>query len=131
MKKNSILDSLSSKKMRYGGYATLLVVGALAVVIVINVLVGQIPGKVDLTQNKLYTLAPETYKLLDGLKSDITITTVGKPGSEDQTVKSILEKYAVHSRHVKLATVDPDTNPGWSKQYDTSGQGLGAGSLVV
>ena len=131
MKKNPILESLSSKKLRYGGYATLLVLGALAVVIVINVLVDQIPGKLDLTQNKIYSLAPETYKLLDSLKSDVTVTTIGKPGSEDATVKTILAKYAAHSGHVKLATVDPDLNPGWAKQYDTTGQGLGAGSLVV
>jgi len=126
-----ILESLSSRKFRYGGYATLMVVGALAVIIVINVLVDQVPGKLDLTQNKIYTLSPETYKLLDSLKSDVTITTVGKPGSEDQTVKSVLQRYAAHTGHIKLVTIDPDLNPGWSKQYDTSGQGLGTGSLVV
>jgi len=131
VKKNPILESLSSKKVRYGGYATLLGLGALAVVIVINVLVDQIPGKLDLTQNKIYTLAPETYKLLDSLKTDVTVTTIGKPGSEDPTVKAVLAKYAAHGGHVKLATVDPDLNPGWAKQYDTTGQGLGAGSLVV
>ncbi len=131
MKKNSILDSLSSKKMRYGGYSTLLVVGALAAIIVVNVLVGQIPGKLDLTQNKLYTLSPETTKLLDALKSDVSITIIGKQGSEDSTVKSILDKYAARSGHIKLATMDPDLNPGWAKQYDTTGQGLSPGSLVV
>jgi ABC-2 type transport system permease protein len=131
VKKNPILESLSSKKVRYGGYATLLVVGALAVVIAVNVLVDQIPGKLDLTKNKIYTLAPETYKLLDSLKSDVTVTAIGKQGSEDPTVKTILAKYTAHTGRVKLASVDPDLNPGWAKQYDTTGQGLGAGSLVV
>ena len=131
MKKNSILESLSSRKFRFGGYATLLIVAALAVVIVVNVLVDQIPGKLDLTKNKIYSLSDETYKLLDSLKTDITITTIGKPGSEDPTVKTILGKYAAHGGHIKLQTIDPDLNPGWSKQYDTSGQGLGPGTLVV
>ena len=131
MKKNSIIESLSSRKLRFGGYATLLIVAALAVVIVINVLVDQIPGKLDLTKNKIYSLSPETYKLLDSLKSDVTVTTIGKQGSEDPTVKTILGKYAAHNRHVKLQTLDPDLNPGWTKQYDTTGQGLGAGTLVV
>ena len=72
MKKNTILESLTSRKFRFGGYATLLIVAALAVVIVVNVLVGQIPGKLDLTQNKIYSLSDETYKLLDGLKTDVT-----------------------------------------------------------
>ena len=131
MKKNSIIESLSTRKLRFGGYATLLIVGALAVVIVINVLVDQIPGKLDLTKNKIYSLSDETYKLLDSLKTDVTVTTVGKQGSEDPTVKTILGKYAAHSGHVKLQTLDPDLNPGWTKQYDTTGQGLGAGTLVV
>jgi ABC-type uncharacterized transport system involved in gliding motility auxiliary subunit len=131
MKKNRFIESLSSRKFRFGGYATLLIVAGLAAVIVVNVLVGQIPGKLDLTKNKIYSLSDETYKLLDSLKSDVTVTTVGKQGSEDSTVKTILEKYASHSRHVKLRTLDPDMNPGWTKQYDTTGQGLGPGTLVV
>jgi len=131
VKKNSILESLSSRKLRFGGYATLLIVAALAVVIVINVLVDQIPGKVDLTKNKIYSLSEETYKLLDSLKTDVTVTTIGKQGSEDPTVKTILGKYAAHSRHVRMQTLDPDMNPGWTRQYDTTGQGLGAGALVV
>jgi hypothetical protein len=60
VKKNSIIESLSTRKLRFGGYATLLIVGALAVVLVINVLVGQIPGKLDLTKNKIYSLSEET-----------------------------------------------------------------------
>jgi ABC-type uncharacterized transport system involved in gliding motility auxiliary subunit len=131
VKKNSIIESLSTRKLRFGGYATLLIVGALAVVLVINVLVGQIPGKLDLTKNKIYSLSEETYKLLDSLSTDVTVTTVGKLGSEDPTVKTILGKYAAHNRHEKLQTMDPDLNPGWTKQYDTTGQGLGAGTLVV
>jgi ABC-2 type transport system permease protein len=131
VKKNSIIESLSSRKFRFGGYATLLIVGALAVVIAINVLVDQIPGKLDLTKNKIYSLSQETYKLLDSLSTDVSVTTVGKQGSEDPTVKTILGKYAAHSRHVKLQTLDPDLNPGWTKQYDTTGQGLGPGTLVV
>jgi ABC-2 type transport system permease protein len=122
---------LASRKLRFGGYATLLIVAALAVVVAVNVLVQQIPGKLDLTQNKLYSLSEETYKLLDGLTQDVAITTIGKEGNEDPTVHEILLKYAARSRHVKLATIDPELNPGWTKKYDPTGQGLGAGTLVV
>jgi ABC-2 type transport system permease protein len=131
MKKNPLIESLSAAKFRHGGYATLLIVAALAVVIIVNVLVDQVPGKLDLTKNKIYSLSEETYKLLDSLKADVTVTTVGKKGSEDPTVRTILEKYAAHGKHVKLQTLDPDLNPGWTKQYDTTGQGLGPGTLVV
>jgi len=131
VKKTSLLDSLKSRKFRFGGYATLIIVAGLAIIIAINVLVDQIPGRLDLTQNKIYSLSPETYKILDGLSSDLTITTIGKAGTEDPTVKAILAKYAARSRRVKLQTIDPEMNPGWTKQYDPTGQGLAAGTLVV
>jgi ABC-type uncharacterized transport system involved in gliding motility auxiliary subunit len=103
----------------------------LAIVVALNLLVGQIPGKLDLTQERIYSLSDETFKLLDGLKSEVTITQLARQGGEDTTVKEILGRYAARSRHIKLQTIDPERNPGWAKQYDTSGQGMGAGSLVV
>ncbi len=131
MKNKSIFDSLSSRKFRYGGYSTLLIIVALAIVVVINVLVQQIPGKLDLTKNRLFSLSPETYKVLDGLSHDVTITTLARTGQEDQTVKAILDLYAAHSKHIKLQTIDPERNPGWARQFDAGAQTLSAGSLVV
>jgi ABC-2 type transport system permease protein len=131
VKTGNLLGSLAGRKVRFGGYATLLIVAALAVVIAVNVLVDQIPGRLDLTQNKIFSLSPETYKVLDGLNADITITTIGKPGAEDQTIHQVLLKYAARNRHVKLQTIDPELKPGWTKQYDPTGQGLGQGTLIV
>jgi ABC-2 type transport system permease protein len=131
VKKSTLFDSLKSRTFRFGGYATLLIIVVLAVVIVINVLAGRIPGKLDLTQNRIYSLSEETYKLLDGLESPVSITTVARAGNEDPTVREILAKYAARTRRITLATIDPDRNPGWVRQYDPTGQGVGPGSLVV
>jgi ABC-2 type transport system permease protein len=131
VKKNTLFESLKSRKFRFGGYATLLILAVLAVVIVINVFVGKIPGKLDLTQNKLFTLSPETYKALDALKGDVTITTIGRADNADPTVTAILAKYAARSHSIKLQNIDPEMNPGWTKQYDPNGQGLANGTLVV
>jgi ABC-type uncharacterized transport system involved in gliding motility auxiliary subunit len=129
---NWLSSSLSTRKLRFGGYATLLIVVALAIVVVVNVLVQQIPGKLDLTKNHMFSLSPETYKVLDGLTKDLTITMVARAGSEDPTIKEILAKYAARNRnHIKLETMDPERNPGWARQYETNGQGPGAGSVVV
>ncbi len=128
--RNRILDSLKSPKFRFGGYATLITVAVVAVLVVINVLVDQVPAKLDLTSEKLYSLSDQTLKLLQGLQKDITITTLGKEGSQDATVKEVLGRYATASRHVKLASVDPELNPGWAKQYSASTD-MTAGSIVV
>jgi len=128
---SSLVGSFTGRKVRFGGYATLLVVAALAIVVVVNVLVEQIPGKIDLTKNHMFSLSPETFKVLSGLSKDVTITMVARAGSEDPTVKEILNRYASRSHHIKLQTMDPDRNPGWARQFDTTGQGLAAGSVVV
>jgi ABC-2 type transport system permease protein len=129
--KKNIFESLKGRGVRFGGYTAILIVVVLAVVVVVNVLVQQVPGKLDLTKSRLYSLSPETKTLLDGLKTDVTIWTVGKPGTEEPTVKEILGRYAAQSRHVKLQTIDTDKHPGWTRQYDTSGQGIQPGTVVV
>lgn len=128
--KKTILDSLKSRKFRFGGYATLLVVAALAIVVGINLVVDQIPAKLDMTQERLYSLSDQTKKLLDGLAVDVTVTTLGRVGSEDKLVKEVLDKMAARSRRIRLQTIDPETNPGWAKTYSAAGS-LQAGSLVV
>lgn len=131
MKNTHFFGSLRSRKFRHGGYATLLILAGLAVVVAANLLVDQVPGKLDLTQNRLYSLSAETYRLLDGLQADVTITQLSRVGSEDPTIKTILGKYSARNQRIKVDTVDPERNPAWVKQYDTAGQGLGSGALVV
>lgn len=128
--KNPILDSLKSRKFRFGGYATLLTVAAIAIAIGVNLVVDQIPAKLDMTQERLYSLSDQTLKLLDGLTTDVTITTLGRPGREDKLVKEVLERMAARSRRIRLQTIDPEANPGWAKPYAGSGS-LREGSIVV
>lgn len=131
MKKNTIFDSLKTSKFRHGGYATLLILAAVVILVVINVLVEQIPWKADLSENKIFTLSDQTRKLTSALSTDIRIVSLTKPGQEDPMVMETLRKYTVLSRHMKLETIDPDKNPAWAKQYTTAGQNLMAGTLVV
>lgn len=126
----TILDSFKSRKFRFGGYATLLIVAALAIVVGVNLVVDQIPAKLDMTQDRLYSLSDQTKKLLGRLSVDVTITTLGRPGSADKLVKEVLDRMAAASRHIRLENVDPETNPGWAKTYAKTGN-LSEGSLVV
>jgi ABC-2 type transport system permease protein len=120
-----------SRTLRHGGYASLMLIIVVAAVVAMNLLADQIPWKADLTQNRVFSLSQETLHLLSGLKTDITITTVGKQGSDDPTVAQILKKYALASRHVQLQSVDPDRSPGWARQYDPAGTVLREGALLV
>lgn len=131
MKAKNILRSLGGSKFRHGGWAALMVVAVLALIVVVNVLVGLVPARLDLTESRLFSLSEETTKVLDGLTADVSVTTVSTRGNEDPLVKEILGRYAQASSRVKLATVDPERNPTWAKQYDTGSGGPGEGSVVV
>jgi ABC-2 type transport system permease protein len=131
VKAKNLFRSLGSSKFRHGGWAALMVVAVIALLVAVNILVGQVPAKLDLTENRMFSLSDETVKILQGLTADVTVTTVSTRGSEDPIVKEILAKYAGASPRVKLASVDPERNPAWAKQYDPAGSGLRVGSIVV
>ncbi|WP_207207983.1 GldG family protein [Xylanivirga thermophila] len=131
MKKGSILESFKDKKFKYGGYATLMTAVVLAILIVVNLLVDQIPWKLDLTQNKLYSISEDTYKILDNLDQDIRIIGLYEAGKENKEVDEILKKYEARTKKVSVEYVDPVKNPTFAKQYDKEGNGLSTGSLIV
>ena len=131
VKDTHLFRSLSGAKFRHGGWATLMVVAALALIVALNILVEQAPAKLDLTENRMFSLSEETRKILSGLSADVTVTTITRKDGEDPIVKEILAKYARASSRVKLAAVDPERNPTWSKRYDSAGNGLREGSIVV
>ncbi len=131
MKRNFIQRALSNKKLRYGGYSTLLILAVLAVVIAVNVLVDQIPAKLDLTPDKLYSLSEQSVKIAKELKSDVVITMLAKVGQENMEVSETLQKYASLSGRIKLQTIDPERNPGWAKPYEKEGVSLSDGGVVI
>lgn len=131
MKIIGLRESFQSRKFRYGGYATLLAVIALAIVIAVNVVVDLVPLRLDLTENQIYSISEQTRQVLSKLQSDVTVATISKTGQENTMIKEILGKYAAASGRVKLINMDPERNPGWSKKYDKSGTGLREGTLVV
>ena len=77
---SNIKNSFKSNKFKYGGYATLITAIVIAIVIVINLVVDQIDWKADLTQNQMFSLSDQTYKVLDSLKQDINIIGLYETG---------------------------------------------------
>lgn len=131
MIKLNFKKSFMEKKFRYGGYATLVTAVVLAILLIVNLLVGQLNWKVDLTKNKLFSLSEQSDKILDELNKDITIYVFEEPGKEDPVVKTILEKYTTRSNKVKIEYKDPVKYPALAKQYNQNGNDVSQGSIVV
>ena len=95
-------------------------------------IVGSLPSKYtefDVSSQKLYSIGDETKAYLKKLDKDITIYQVVQSGSEDETLKRLLEKYAEESSHIKVETKDPVVNPKFTSQYTSDD--VSANSLIV
>jgi hypothetical protein len=131
MNLGKIYQSFRNPKFKYGGYAALVSLVVIALVVALNILVGQIPAKADLTESKLFTLSEQTTKLLDGLQQDVTVYTLFETGKEMDFVQQILEKYRLRSRRIQVRNIDPYRNPGLLAKYKEENREPGANSLIV
>jgi len=126
-----IFESFKDKKFKYGGYATLMVAGVIAVLVAVNILVDQLPWKADLTREKLYSLSEQTYNVLQDLETEVMIYGLYEVGQENPTVEEILEKYRRGAKALDYEFVDPLRNPAFASDYAEDDQPPGENSLIV
>ena len=83
----------------------------------------------DVSEQKLYSIGDDTKKFLKDLDKDVTIYQVVQSGSEDETIKKLLEKYEEGSDHIKVEQKDPVVNPKFTSEYTSDD--VAANSLIV
>jgi len=127
-KKQSFKESFKSSKVKYGGYATVVTIVVVILLIGANLLVDQIPGSIDLTQNKMFSLSQQTYDILDALDQDVRIIGLYAPGTEIKSIDGILQKYADRSPYISVSYVDPVKNPAFAQKY---GEDISAQDFIV
>ena len=105
MKKNIFFESLSS-------------LGILLVILVlINVVADRFSAKLDITEEKLFSLSSGTKNILQGIEGELNIKYYFSTNSESaplnvkaygKRVKELLEEYVYHSKgKIKLELIDP------------------------
>lgn len=127
----NIKNFFNNKKSKKGSIAVLTLTLALAILIGINLGIGKLNWNKDLTKNKMFTLSDQSYKILDSLKQDVTIYGFYKSGQENYTVKTILDQYAAHSKHVKILYRDPSKYPQLTQKFNKDNSKVDVGSIVV
>lgn len=124
--------SVSVKALKAGAYSTGLIAAAVAVTVVLNLVVAQLPGSwtaLDLTGSKLYSLSDQTKEYVKGMTEDVTIYVLVNEDNEDTVLGQTLDRYQDLSQHIKVQYVDPIQNPRFHTQY-TSGS-VTTNSLIV
>lgn len=101
--KRKFKDSINKKYLKNGSYSSVMIVVFIAIIIVINMIVGNLPSKytqLDISSEKLYTIGDETKAMLKNLDKDVTIYQIAQSGSEDETISNLLQRYADESDHI-------------------------------
>ncbi|MDO5156669.1 MAG: GldG family protein [Eubacteriales bacterium] len=120
------------KALRNGSYSVVLSIVVIAIVILLNKMVDQIPVKYtqfDISTGKLFTIGQETKDILGKLDQNITIYYITQNGNEDSNIEKLLEQYKANSKHIKVEKKDPIVNPSFTKKY--AEEGVAENSLIV
>lgn len=70
----------------------------------------------DLTREGIYSISQGTERVLAALDRDVTFYWLARTGSEDNTLRQVLSRYAAYS-HVTVTQVDPERYPGFAGAY--------------
>lgn len=122
MKKQRASKQLFGKTEKMGTYTIAMAAIVLAVVVVINLLVGLLPDSLtafDTSANGLYTISDSTQQYISKLNEDITINWICQNSETDSTLETFLSKYVAMSPHLKLKLLDPVKNPTVLDKYLT------------
>jgi len=115
---------------KYRTYSALFIAIVLAIVVVVNMIFSSLNLRVDLTQNKLYTLSDITINLLKGLNSKIKVTVLADESTVPLDYTEILNKYKANSNNIEVVYKDPQKNPLYFNAY-TENANLTQLSIIV
>ena len=90
------MGSIDKKSLKNGSYSMGITAIVIAVLVVINLIVGQIPEKytqVDVSTQKLYTISDTTVKYLKDMNTDVTIYHIVQSGKEADQIRRGVQTY--------------------------------------
>ncbi|MBR5116093.1 MAG: GldG family protein, partial [Lachnospiraceae bacterium] len=130
--------TVSRANLSVTAYSTAMIAVCIAVVVVLNLVVLQIPDEfreVDLTENRIYTIGDESKRIASEITDDITLYFMAQESDDamqtkDTTVEKILKSYVNAGSHLKLTYIDPIVNAKFYQRYTDTDPGY-SGVIVV
>lgn len=103
-----------SQTSKNGSYSVGLIAVVICIVVVVNMIAGQLPENVrniDISDNKIYEITKTSKKLLKKLDKEIDFTVYAEKKSTDERIKTFLKKYAALSDKINVEWMDPIQHP--------------------
>ena len=122
--KGKQLRSLFPRSVEYGTNVFVVTLLLLGILIFVGVLSVRHNGKLDLTENKRYSLSPQTVKLLQGLTQEVKAKAFYQQDGEGREgVQYLFGQYADRTKRFTYEFIDPDRQPAMAKQYAVTDYG--------
>lgn len=125
-------NSFRKKLLQNGFYSIFISFAVIAIIVVINLLVGSIPAQyinLDLGEQSYFTISDKTKKILENLDKDVKIYYIVQPGAEDSIIEEIADIYDDMSERISVEKIDTAVDPMFYQKYTT--EGIPDNSFVV
>ena len=124
--RDRVRKALSGRQARYGSNALLVSLGFTGILVVVNVLAFSNPQRIDLTEDKEFSLSPETVLLLSELSEPVELKgfyTPDRASSRDR-MRPLLDEFVSESEGlVSYEFIDPRSNPLAADRYGVTRDG--------
>lgn len=107
---------LSKRSLQYGSNVVVQILIVFGIVALLAFITTRQHLRSDWTENKLYSLADQSEKIISGLDKNVKVIGFFK-GSEQKGAQDLLDEYAFGSDYITVEFVDPDEKPQVAKQY--------------
>lgn len=103
--------ALTGRQARYGSNALVLSLTVIGVVIIVNYLAFKNPNRWDLTQDKVFTLSPETINTLQSLKQPVMAQAFYTARTPSDDVQKLLDSYKFNGKgKFDYKFIDPEAD---------------------
>jgi len=120
--RESLKDSLKRKSLIYSSNLFIIILLVLAIIVALNILTIKLQKRYDFTEGKIFSLSPQTIKVLKNLKHDLSIKAFySDTGS--RIAEDTLKLYRFYSPKIRYEIIDPNKNPGIARRYNITSEG--------
>ncbi|HVY55484.1 MAG TPA: GldG family protein [Thermodesulfobacteriota bacterium] len=110
---------MKRRRLIYGTNALVSVLSVCGILIILNYIFYKSDARIDMTENKLYTVSEHTVGVINNIDGDVEILAFFKDvGIDRSEFQDLIKEYTRRSKKIKVRFVNPDKEPGVAKKYD-------------
>ncbi len=113
----TVIRSLRRRSTRYGLHTIIYSLIFVGILVLLNFLNARYFLRWDLTEAKIFTLSPQSIRVVRGLQQDLEIYGFFD-GEENHQIADLIESYRYHSPKIKFEVVDPSRYPDMAKRLN-------------